>query len=95
MASCQQSARISDYRTEGKKWKVIKTIKSGKKVTFVDKKVKKNKVYRYKVRAYGTVKGKKVYGNFGYACKASLKKPTVKGPTKRAVFMARHLITIS
>lgn len=29
------------YRTEGKKWKVIKTIKSGKKVTFVDKKVKR------------------------------------------------------
>ncbi|WP_270846990.1 transglutaminase domain-containing protein [Anaerobutyricum hallii] len=71
------------YRTEGKKWKVIKTIKSGKKVTFVDKKVKKNKVYRYKVRAYGTVKGKKVYGNFGYVCKASLKKPTVKGAYKK------------
>ena len=71
------------YRAEGKKWKVIKTIKSGKKVTFVDKKVKKNKVYRYKVRAYGTVKGKKVYGNFGYVCKASLKKPTVKGAYKK------------
>lgn len=71
------------YRAEGKKWKVIKTIKRGKTVTFVDKKVKKNKVYRYKVRAYGTVKGKKVYGNFGYVCKASLKKPTVKGAYKK------------
>lgn len=71
------------YRAEGKKWKVIKTIKRGKTVTFVDKKVKKNKVYRYKVRAYGTVKGKKVYGNFGYVCTASLKKPTVKGAYKK------------
>ena len=71
------------YRAEGKKWKVIKTIKRGKTVTFVDKKVKKNKVYRYKVRAYGTVKGKKVYSNFGYVCKASLKKPTVKGAYKK------------
>lgn len=29
------------------------------------------------------MKGKKVYGNFGYVCKASLKKPTVKGAYKK------------
>ena len=75
------------YRTEGKKWKVIKTIKRGKTVTFVDKKVKKNKVYRYKVRAYGTVKGKKVYGNFGYVCTASLKKAYCNRSLKKGQYL--------
>lgn len=71
------------YRAEGKVWKVIKNIKKGKTTTFVDKKVKKNKIYKYKVRAYGTVRGERVYGDFSMIGTASLKKPTVKGAYKK------------
>lgn len=45
------------------KYKKIKTV-SKKKTTFVDKKVKRNKKYFYKVRSYKVVNGKKVFSSF-------------------------------
>lgn len=52
------------YRSSKKSsgYKAVKTIKNGKTVSFTNKKLKKGKKYYYKVRAYRTVNGKKVYG---------------------------------
>ena len=52
------------YRATKKngKYKLVKTIKNVKTVKFIDKKVKKNKTYYYKVSAYKTVAKKVVKG---------------------------------
>ena len=54
------------YRSTKKSvgFKCVKTIKSGSTVKFVNKNLKKGKNYYYKVRAYRTVDGKKVYGAY-------------------------------
>lgn len=54
------------YRSTKKSggFKCVKTIKSGNTVKFVNKNLKKGKNYYYKVRAYRTVDGKKVYGAY-------------------------------
>lgn len=49
------------YRLNGKTWKKISTIKS---TSFTDKGLKKNVTYQYKIRAYQTVNGKKVYSSY-------------------------------
>lgn len=48
----------------GGSYKTIKTVKSGKTIRFTDKNIKKAKKYTYRVRAYRTVDGKKVYGAY-------------------------------
>ena len=54
------------YRSTKKSggFKCVKTIKSGNTVKFVNKNLKKGQNYYYKVRAYRTVDGKKVYGAY-------------------------------
>ena len=54
------------YRKEGKskKFKIIKTITSNKKTTYIDRKVKRNKKYYYKIRGFRTVDKKKIYGKY-------------------------------
>lgn len=52
------------------KYKKVKTIKSGKTLSWTNKKLKKNKIYYYKVRAYDKVKGKKKYSKFSAASSA-------------------------
>lgn len=54
------------YRSTRKKsgYKLIKTIKSGNTVSFVNKKLAKGKKYYYKVRAYRTVGDKNIYGSY-------------------------------
>ncbi|MCB6993073.1 hypothetical protein LI177_06190 [bacterium 210820-DFI.6.37] len=47
-----------------KSYKTVKTIKSGKTVKYTTGKLKKGKRYYFKVRAYRSVKGKKVYGAY-------------------------------
>lgn len=49
------------YKLTGKTWKKISDTKS---TSFTDKGLKKNTTYQYKIRAYQTVKGKKVYSSF-------------------------------
>lgn len=62
------------YRSTSKngKYTRIKTIKKGTKLNYTDKKVTANKKYYYKIRAYRTVSGKKVYGK--YSKKVSVKR---------------------
>lgn len=49
---------------KGSGYNKVKTIKKGNTVSYTTKKLKKNKKYYYKVRAYRTVNGKKVYGAY-------------------------------
>lgn len=64
------------YRATKKngKYKLVKVVKGNKKVSYTNTKLKKNKKYYYKVRAYRTVKGKKVYGAFSSKKSISIKK---------------------
>ena len=52
----------STKKTTG--YKAVKTIKSAKTVKYTTGKLKKGTTYYFKVRAYRTVKGKKVYGSY-------------------------------
>lgn len=45
-------------------YKKITTVKNWKKITYTKKKLKKNKKYYFKVRAYKTVEGKKYYSAY-------------------------------
>ena len=55
------------------KFTKVSTVKNAKKTTFLDKKVSSKKTYYYKVRAYKTVKGKKVYGAYSVVKKVKCK----------------------
>ena len=54
------------YRSvkKSKGYKAVKTITRGGTVSFINKKLKKGKRYYFKVRAYRTVNGKKVYSSY-------------------------------
>ncbi len=64
------------YRATKKsgKFKKVKTVKGNGIVKYTNKKLKKNKKYFYKVRAYRTVKGKTIYGAFSAKKSVSIKK---------------------
>ena len=63
------------YRATSKNGKYTKaaTVKAGK-TTYTDAKLKAKKTYYYKVRAYKTVKGKKVYTGYSSVGKTTTKK---------------------
>ena len=69
------------------KYKRIKSLTSAKKVTFTNKKLKTGQTYFYKVRAYRTVKGKRVYGKFSKVVKA---KPVLKRAAATATPATRN-----
>ncbi len=50
--------------SKGGTYKTVKTVKGGKTVKFTNAKLTPGKKYYYKVRAYRTVNGKKVYGAY-------------------------------
>ncbi len=54
-------------------YKVVKTIKKASKVKFTNKKLSSGKTYYYKVRAYKTVNGEKVYGAYSKVLKVKTK----------------------
>ena len=68
------------YSLNGKKWTKLKTITSASTISFKHTKLSINKLYYYKVRAYKTVSGKKVFGAYSGIIKAKTApaKPSVK-----------------
>ena len=63
------------YRSTSKngKYKKVKTINKRSTVTYVNKKLKSNKTYYYKVRAFKSSKGVKTYGSYSSAKKIKVK----------------------
>lgn len=49
-------------RYEKGKWVSIKTIAGGKKITYTDKTAKKGVTYKYRIKSYRTVNGKRIAG---------------------------------
>ena len=66
------------YKYDGKSYKRIKTTASK---SFTNTKLKKNKAYSYKIKAYKTVNGKKVYSKYSYKVKAVPKATSSKKAT--------------
>lgn len=64
------------YRSTKKNsgYKLVTTIKKNKTTSYTDKNLTKNKTYYYKVRAYKTVNGKKVYGSYSSVKTVKIKK---------------------
>lgn len=58
---------ICRYDTAKKKYVRIKTIKKGSTVSYTNSGLKKNTTYKYKIRSYKTVRGRKIYS---YYCSA-------------------------
>jgi len=76
--SWKRDKSVSGYQIAMKagskgKYKIVKTIKKNKTVSFTKKKLKKGKTYYIKVRAYKKVNGKKIYGAYSKAKKIKLK----------------------
>lgn len=63
------------YRSTSKngKYTLVKTINKRSTVTYVNKKLKSNKTYYYKVRAFKSSKGVKTYGSYSSAKKIKVK----------------------
>ncbi len=66
--SWDRIGNVSGYQiqrsTNNKTWSTIKTITKNSTVAFNNTKLKANTVYYYRVRAYKTVSGKKIYGSW-------------------------------
>lgn len=73
-------------------YKLSKTITSGSTTSFTDKNVKFNKTYYYKIRAYRTVNGKKVYSAWSAVKK---QKVQVATPTIKKVSTGSFSVTLT
>lgn len=64
------------YRSTSKKsgFKAVRTVKSAKTLSYINTKLKKNKTYYYKVRAYRTYDKSRTYGSYSSAVSVKIKK---------------------
>lgn len=66
--------QIQKYNSTKKKWETLKTIKSGSTVSYTNSGLKKNTTYKYRIRSYKIVKGRKIYSYYCNAKSAKTKK---------------------
>lgn len=69
---------IYRYNSSKKKYQKIKQIKKSKTTVWINKNLKTNKVYRYKVAAYKVQRGKKIYSRKSYWVSAKTYKKDAK-----------------
>ncbi len=83
-----RAAGYEVYRATSKSgtYKLVKTINKGKTVTFSDTKVKSNKKYYYKVRAFKKSGSKKIKGKFS---------AIFSGKTKRCTLASKTSVTLN
>ena len=65
---------VQRYNSSKKKYATIKTIKKGSTVSYTNSGLRKNTTYKYRIRAYKTVRGRKIYSNYSSAKSAKTKK---------------------
>ncbi len=65
--------KVYRYNAKKKRYVLLKTIKSAKTCSIIDKKLKVNSSYKYKVRAYGSSSGKTVYSPYSGVIKGKTK----------------------
>ncbi len=66
--------QVQIYDKSAKKWKTAKWVKKGTTVKVSVKGLKPGTIYKFRVRAYRTVNGTKLYGKFSTAVKLTTKK---------------------
>ena len=94
-----KAAGVSGYSVykwdaKAQKYRITKTLPGGKSVAWTDKKLKSNVTYKYKVRAFKNVSGKKQYGAYSNAVSASAyttKAKTVNASSIQVDYSARYL----
>lgn len=64
---------IQRYNSSKKKYTTVKTISKGSTTSYTNSSLKKNTTYKYRIRSYKKVKGKKIYS---YYCSAKSGKTT-------------------
>lgn len=65
---------VQRYNSSKKKYATIKTIKKGSTVSYTNSGLRKNTTYKYRIRAYKTVRGRKIYSSYSSAKSAKTKK---------------------
>lgn len=56
--------QIQRYNSSKKTWQTVKTITKGSSTSYINSGLKKNKTYKYRIRAYKKVRGKKIYSYY-------------------------------
>ena len=65
---------VQRYNSSKKKYATIKTIKKGSTVSYTNSGLRKNTTYKYRIRAYKMVRGRKIYSSYSSAKSAKTKK---------------------
>jgi hypothetical protein len=82
---------VYQYNSKAKKYKAIKTLKGVSKTSWVNKKLKTNKTYKYKVTAYKQVSGKKKYSKLSYVVSARAYAKNAKTVNASKIVSAKYI----
>lgn len=73
LISCLPFVVLGYFLSKSGKYKAVSTIKKGSTVSYINKKLTSKKTYYYKVRAYRTENGKRIYSSYSKAKSAKIK----------------------
>ena len=80
--------QLQKYNSSTGKYTTLKTITSGSTLQYTNENLNANTTYKYRIRAYKTVNGKKVYGKYSDAFKAKTN-GSVKGKVNTSTVKVR------